>query len=145
MPVFLMVQLFAQWHRKEISLARILIIDDDPMVLELLQGVLSSAGHEVTAAANGLDGMKQFRAGFHELVITDVCMPYIDGADLLRVLRRETPDVPVIVVTGHSSIEKGASMQSTLELMSRLGAVHVLAKPFLPEALLESVAASLGR
>lgn len=124
-------------------MARILVIDDDPVILEVLTGILVAAGHDVTAATNGLDGMKHFYPDSHDLVITDVCMPYIDGADVVRVLHREAPKVPVIVITAHQSIEKGANSLPTQGMMSQLGAATVLTKPFSPEALMTAVNASL--
>ena len=129
--------------QKGSSLAQILVIDDDPLILEIVQSILAPVGHQVAVAENGLMAMKVFRPDEHRLVITDVCMPYIDGVDLLRVLRREAPQVPVIVITGHESIEKGTGKESTLELANKLGAVRFLHKPFTSQALLESVKESL--
>lgn len=125
-------------------MAQLLIIDDDPMILEFLVDALSAAGHTVTAASDGWEAMKRFRPYFHELVITDVCMPLVDGSDLLRVLRREVPSIPIIAITGHACFEKGQATASTLELMNELGATCVLAKPFSAETLLTAVDACLA-
>lgn len=120
-------------------LAQLLIIDDDPVVLQFLTDALSEAGHAVTSAADGWQAMKCFRPRFHELVITDVCMPQVDGSDLLRVLRREVPDIPVLVITAYAAIEKGDATASTQELMQALGATRFLTKPFTVGALLAAV------
>lgn len=122
------------------SMARIFLIDDDPVMLAMLSETLREAGHEVTTAANGWEALREFRPAWHELVITDVLMPYVDGKDLVRVLRRETPRIPVIAMSG--SFGEGDS--ELLAAVTRLGATHVLKKPFFPEQLLDTVNLSLS-
>ena len=117
-------------------MARIFLIDDDPLILEMLSDTLRGAGHEVSSAQNGWEALKEFRPDWHELVITDVMMPYVDGADMLQILRRETPRTPVIVVSGCVG-EQGAG--SVKALMER-GARRVLRKPVSPSELLDAVA-----
>lgn len=125
-------------------MAQILVIDDDPLIRDLLVCELSDAGHSVTAAADGWEGMKKFRPYFHELVITDVCMPQVNGVDLLRVLRREVPSVPVLVITAHASLDHGNTHESTHHVMSELGASRVLSKPFSHQELLLAIEDSLA-
>ena len=120
-------------------MAQLLIIDDDPMVLDFLTGALTEAGHDVTSAADGWEAMKRFRPHFHELVITDICMPQFDGSDVLRVLRREVPDIPVLVITAYEAFEKGDERTSTQALVNELGATRFLAKPFSIDTLLTAV------
>lgn len=120
-------------------MARIFLIDDDPVMLAMLSEALRTAGHEVTTAANGWEALREFRPAWHELVITDVLMPYVDGKDLVRVLRRETPRVPVIAISGGCAEGDG----ELLAAMARLGATRVLKKPFFPDQLLELVRLSL--
>jgi two-component system response regulator GlrR len=125
--------------KKDTGLAQILIIDDDIMVIEFLVDALNRAGHEVTTATDGWDGLKRFRPHVHELVITDICMPQVDGSDLLRVLRREVPGIPVLVITAHESITRGNQTAVTADLVSELGANRLLTKPFSVDALLAAV------
>jgi DNA-binding response OmpR family regulator len=120
--------------------AAILVIDDDPLICDMLATELADAGHAVTVAANGWEGMKKFRPDFHELVITDICMPQVNGADLLRVLRREVPDVPVVVITAHAVLAQGDANAPTRELMTELGAARVLTKPFSRQEMLAAIA-----
>lgn len=117
-------------------MARIFLIDDDPLILEMLSDTLRGAGHEVSTAANGWEALKEFRPDWHELVITDVLMPYVGGADMLQVLRRETPRTPVIVISGTFGLEGAVRIE---ELRAR-GAAMILQKPVAPEQLLDAVA-----
>lgn len=116
-------------------MARIFLIDDDPLILEMLSDTLRGAGHEVSTAENGWEALKDFRPDWHELVITDVMMPYVGGADILQILRRETPRTPVIVVSGRVG-EQGEGFVD--DLLAR-GARRVLKKPVSPENLLDAV------
>lgn len=120
-------------------MARIFLIDDDPVMLAMLSEALREAGHEVTTATNGWEALREFRPTWHELVITDVLMPYVDGKDIVRVLRRETPRIPVIAISGGCGEGDG----ELLGAMTRLGATRVLKKPFFPDQLLETVRLSL--
>lgn len=116
-------------------MARIFLIDDDPLILEMLSDTLRGAGHEVSTAQNGWEALKDFRPDWHELVITDVLMPYVGGADMLQILRRETPRTPVIVISGAFGQDGAARID---DLRAR-GAAMVLQKPVAPEALLATV------
>jgi CheY-like chemotaxis protein len=127
------------WHGVLTQVAEILVIDDDPLIRDMLSTELADAGHSVTAAANGWEGMRRFRPDFHDLVITDICMPQVNGADLLRVLRREVPEVPVVVISAHAVLEQGNSSAWTRELMTELGASRVLSKPFSRHELLAAI------
>ena len=124
-------------------MASIFLIEDDPVMLAMLADALNEAGHVVTTASNGWEALKDFRPAEHELVITDVLMPHVDGADILRILRRETPRTPVIAISG--SFGEGDSEGELLQAMKRLGATRVLRKPFSPQQLVATVAAVLAR
>lgn len=117
-------------------MARIFLIDDDPLILEMLADTLRGAGHEVSTARNGWEALKEFRPEWHELVITDVQMPYVNGEDMLQILRRETPRTPVIVISGTFGQDAPARM---IDIRER-GAALVLPKPVPPEELLAAVA-----
>lgn len=90
---------------------RVLCIDDEPIVRELLDQLLHNAGHTVELADGGQAGLDQFRAAaargapFH-LVITDLGMPYIDGRQLATTIKAESPDTPIIMLTGWGTIIK---------------------------------------
>jgi two-component system KDP operon response regulator KdpE len=116
---------------------RILAIDDDYLLLQLIQRSLESAGYEVTIALNGESGLQQLRKSPPHLVILDVMMPQMDGWEICRRIR-DLSTVPVIMLTAlgsHQDIVKGLKM----------GADDYLVKPFHPEELQARVEAVLRR
>ncbi|MBS1135100.1 MAG: Fis family transcriptional regulator [Burkholderiaceae bacterium] len=103
--------------------AHILLIDDEAIALANLSHVLKRAGHRVTACLDGAEGLAALAREPFDLVLTDLKMPKVDGMDVLRQVREKHPDVPVVVITGH------ATLDSAVEAM-KAGAFHYLAKPF---------------
>jgi len=79
---------------------RVLVIDDDEPVRRLLADFMSSFGYEVEAASDGVEGLTLFAQGRHDLVVTDVRMPGVNGWDVVRGVRRIRPDVAIVVVSG---------------------------------------------
>jgi DNA-binding response OmpR family regulator len=119
-------------------MARILVIDDDENLLSTIGQALTINGHSVVTANNGVRGEKLFRAEPFDVIITDIVMPEREGVEMIIVLRREFPHIPVIAMTG-----MGKRSALYLGLATRLGARRVLAKPFSIEALIEAVASVL--
>lgn len=116
-------------------MARILIIDDDKMVLNMLRQVLEGAQHTVVEASNGEVAMRLWREDPPDLIITDILMPEKDGLEVIRELRRECPTVKVIALSGGSrKIHFDA-----LDVAKRFGALSALEKPFELKELLASV------
>lgn len=106
-------------------MARILLIDDDTQLRELVAMLLSTAGHVVTTASEGEEGLKRFRAHPVDLVITDIVMPNQEGIETIMKLRAEFPRLGIIAMSG------GANFSSTwLQMASKLGASRTLPKPF---------------
>jgi len=101
----------------------ILLIDDELIALSNLTHVLEKEGYTVTACKDGESGLAAMQSTEFDLVLTDLRMPGIDGTDVLRHIREFTPDVPVIMITGH------ATLDSAVEAM-KAGAYHYIAKPF---------------
>jgi DNA-binding NtrC family response regulator len=101
----------------------ILLIDDEAIALTNLTHVLKREGYDVTACKNGESGLEALKHGDFDLVLTDLKMPGIDGMEVLRQVQASEPDVPVIMITGH------ATLDSAVEAM-KAGAHHYLAKPF---------------
>ncbi|MEW6416349.1 MAG: sigma-54 dependent transcriptional regulator [Pseudomonadota bacterium] len=101
----------------------ILLIDDEAIALTNLTHVLKREGYAVTACKDGESGLAALARTDFDLVLTDLKMPGIDGMDVLREVRARHADVPVIMITGH------ASLDSAVEAM-KAGAYHYLAKPF---------------
>ena len=101
----------------------ILLIDDEKIALSNLSHVLEREGYVVTACRDGESGLAAMQSKEFDLVLTDLRMPGIDGMDVLRHIRETTPDVPVIMITGH------ATLDSAVEAM-KAGAHHYIAKPW---------------
>lgn len=116
-------------------MARILVVDDDALVLEALRSVLLSAAHDVVAADDGVRALKAFRSEAFDLVITDIVMPDGEGLDLIRSLVALRPAVPIIAMSGSPHAVTGRY----LEMATLLGAQRVLPKPFDAATLLDMV------
>jgi CheY-like chemotaxis protein len=106
---------------------RILVVEDEPDLLELYHGVLEAEGYRVMTAANGEEGLAVFRLFHPELVFTDVIMPKISGIEMVQAIRREKPDTKIVYLTGFLGVE-GLRNQISNEL-SRYG-YRLLSKPF---------------
>jgi two-component system copper resistance phosphate regulon response regulator CusR len=78
---------------------RVLIVEDAPVIRDIIAHALRTAGHEITTAEDGVDGLRKFRAGEWDLVITDMHMPRMNGDEMAAVIKVEAPSVPVIMVT----------------------------------------------
>ena len=114
----------------------ILLIDDEAIALTNLTHVLQREGYQVTACKNGEDGLAAIQQSKIDLVLTDLKMPGIDGMAVLKDVQVHHPDVPVIMITGH------ATLDSAVEAM-KAGAYHYLAKPFRLAEAREVVRAAL--
>jgi CheY-like chemotaxis protein len=123
------------------TMVRVLVIDDNPEVRELMRAVLEEAGYAVDLAADGALGLVLQRARPAEVVITDIFMPNQDGIETVATLRGEFPNAKVIAISGGGTRVKGRSYLATA---AEIGAHAVLAKPFDSEALLDTVREVLG-
>ena len=121
-------------------MSKILIIDDDPSLREVIKVSLETAGYEVIEADNGLSGVPLACAQLPDLVLCDVRMEKMDGYRTLAALRQEnsTAPIPCILMTGQAD---KAGMRQGMEL----GADDYLAKPFAVPELLAAVQARLHK
>ena len=119
---------------------QILIIDDDEQIRALICAILERAGFGVIEAANGEEGLKLHRARRPDLVITDIIMPDKEGVETIIELRRESPELPLIAISGGGR----QSSQDYLALALKLGARRTLSKPFSRGEILEAVRDLLG-
>ena len=78
---------------------RILVADDDPAVLETSAQILSAAGYEVRTAVDGFDALAELRRSLPDVIISDLLMPNMSGFELLSVVRRRFPHIPVIAIS----------------------------------------------
>ena len=121
--------------------ARILVVDDNASMLRSLDEILSRAGHEVIQAADGAEACRISRDDGVDLVILDLFMPEKDGIETLRELRKRTPGLPIIAISGGGADDSGVDLLKAAVL---LGAVQSIEKPFTPAAMLEAVGKALG-
>ncbi len=84
---------------------RILLVDDDPLVRRLVSGCLVAAGYVVRVAVDGLDALEKLRAALPDLIISDLNMPRMSGIELLEVVRKRFPQIPVIVISAVAADE----------------------------------------
>jgi DNA-binding NtrC family response regulator len=122
-------------------MARILLIEDEDGLRRMLRLALEQVGHTVTEAADGREAVRLHRVDPTDLVITDIQMPEKDGLEVLMDLRRESPDVKVIAMSGGGRL---VSHAQALEMAVPLGAITTLTKPFRLEQLFEAVDKALA-
>ncbi|MDX2345238.1 MAG: response regulator transcription factor [Acidimicrobiia bacterium] len=122
----------------EESRARVLVVDDEQMLLDMVSDALTFAGYSVTSAADGLAALTQVRTEVPDLVILDVNMPEPDGFQVARSLRAYYPELPVLFLTARSDIED-------LRTGFESGGDDYLTKPFRLEELRLRVEALLRR
>lgn len=115
-------------------MARILIIDDDELLRSVLAKALTHAGHTVIQAADGRQGVDLVRATEIDVAVTDLIMPVQEGVETIITLRRDQPKLPIIAMSGGASNSK-----LYLEIAEKIGARHILSKPFLPKQLLDLI------
>jgi len=118
------------------SKTKILVIDDELIVLKSCERILSEAGYEIETAQSSPQGLKLVDEGKFDVVLTDLKMPEISGMEVLKTVRESHPDVIVIMITGYSTI------QTAVEAM-KLGAADYISKPFTPEELLDAISKAL--
>jgi DNA-binding response OmpR family regulator len=112
--------------------SRVLLVEDDQMLARIYSRALTAAGFVVDLAADGAEGFERLLAGTYDVVVSDLCMPRMDGLDLLQQVRRLRPDVPVVIVT--------AQVDERAYTMAReLGTVRYLLKPTTMDQLARAV------
>ena len=121
-------------------MTRILVIDDDEKLRRMVCRTLRRGGHEVIEAEDGVAGLRVFKTDHPEIVVTDIVMPGKEGIETICDLRRESPSLPILAMSGGR-----ASSDDYLHFASLLGADAILAKPFRSEDLLHEVDKLLRR
>jgi CheY-like chemotaxis protein len=111
---------------------RVLLVDDDPRLLTVLSDVLRSEGHAITTAATGEEALAMFDPGAHDVVITDLGMPKMNGWEVAQRIKTRSPATAVFILTGWG---EGVSAHESMQFVDR-----VIAKPVSAEALLEQLA-----
>src|SRR5207245_8030931 len=119
------------------DVATVLVVDDEPRIVQLVRDYLERAGFSVITAADGPAALRSARTGKPDLVVLDLALPGMDGLDVARSLRREGA-VPIIMLTARTD-------ESDKLVGLELGADDYLTKPFSPKELVARVRAVLRR
>jgi DNA-binding response OmpR family regulator len=114
---------------------KVLVIDDDVKITRVLDLRLRKAGYQVILAANGEAGLNLFKAEHPDMVITDILMPGKEGLETIMALRRDSPEVKIIAMSGGGRI--GA--EDYLDLAKKFGAQYTFTKPFTGKEVLQAV------
>ena len=108
---------------KAVEQVRILVVEDEEIVRNLLYDTLSKMGYKVKTALDGQDAISQIEKEPFEMVITDLKMPGMDGLELLQRIQKINPDICVLIITAYSTVESAVSAM-------KLGAYDYICKPF---------------
>jgi len=121
--------------KSDVTAARVLVVDDDDAVREMLAIVLQRRGIEVTRARDGNEALKSYKEGTFDLVVTDLIMPDKEGIEMILEIRAMKRPVRILAISGGGKVHQ--SMH--LNLARSVGADRVLSKPFMPHDLLKIV------
>jgi CheY-like chemotaxis protein len=118
------------------EMIRILLIEDDVAVLEMLKKTLEREGYQVTTASNGRIGIREYNSQSFDVVITDLIMPDMEGMETIISLRKDNPDVKIIAMSGGGL----NNPDEYLDVAKKLGAIKAFEKPLRRQVLLDAVA-----
>jgi len=116
--------------------SRVLLIDDDKDLLQLIAMRLTAAGYAVTAVESGEQALASLAVARPQVVVTDLRMQGMDGLALFDAIHRDSPSLPVVILTAHGTIPEAVAA-------TRRGVFSFLTKPFEPKVLLDTVAAAM--
>jgi NADH:ubiquinone oxidoreductase subunit E len=117
---------------------KILVVDDEPVVINSCERVLKDEGYHVDSALRGKDAMHMMEDNYYNLILTDLKMPEMDGITLIEWIRKAKPDTGVVVITGYPS-------QHTVQEALDLGCIDYVPKPFTPTMLTDVTHKALER
>lgn len=111
---------------------RVLLVDDEELFLKLLSERLEVRGLQVTSVTSGEDALARVEEQNFDVIVVDLAMPGIDGLDTLKLLKKQDPDLEIIMLTGHGTVHNGIAAM-------KLGAEDFLEKPVDIGVLLEKI------
>ncbi len=115
----------------------IMIVDDEPSILQSLKGILADDGFEVSTASNGYEALKRIEQEAPDLVLLDVWMPGLDGIETLQEIKKISPVTQVVIITGHGTIETAVNA-------TKLGAFDLIEKPLSIDKVIVSINRALN-
>jgi DNA-binding NtrC family response regulator len=119
-------------------MTNILIVDDDRVVLSSCKRILESEGYGTSLTSSAKEALQTLEGKNFDLLLVDVIMPEYDGMYLIGNVRKNRPDLPILVMSGYPTPE-------TISSGLHMGATHFIAKPFTPDELIRAVHKALGR
>jgi DNA-binding NtrC family response regulator len=123
-------------NRTDLPIPNLLVVDDDPVICELLERLYLQSGYSVVTATTAEEGLRRLAGEDVDFVITDIKLPGMDGVQFISCIHQSHPDLPVIAITGYADI------QIAVDVL-KLGASDFVTKPFDSAAVLESTRAAL--
>jgi len=117
---------------------KILVIDDEDIILQLSEDILTNQNYEVRTISNGNEGLRLLENEKFDLLLTDIKMPDIGGIDVIKSVRANNEEIPIIVITAYGTLDIAIDAL-------RLGAQGFLLKPFTPAELRSAVTEALGK
>ncbi|WP_031427488.1 response regulator transcription factor [Flavimarina sp. Hel_I_48] len=117
---------------------RILVIEDNPMVIKSLEFKLKKEGYDVHLTEDGREAMKKLESESFDLVLTDLMLPFITGNQLIEYIKKNHPDLPIIVLST-------ATQEDIITDAFSMGVDDFITKPFSPNELALRVKRSLGK
>jgi CheY-like chemotaxis protein len=120
-------------------MARILVVDDDPLVGSAVQTWLENKNYEVVLADGGVTGLDALSSHQFDLMIVDIFMPGMNGFESVRVFHKRAPTIPLIAISGYVFREQHSPAPDFLRMALDLGASCCLHKPFTPNQLLRAI------
>jgi len=115
----------------------VLIVDDESTIIDSLEGILSDDGFEVMHAYNGYEALKKIEEESPDIVLLDIWMPGMDGIDTLKEIKKMSPNLPVVMITGHGSIESAVDA-------TKSGAFDFLEKPLSIDKVMVTISNALN-
>ena len=110
----------------------ILVVDDDPLILTVVDLMIRHAGHVARTAADGVTALDLLADAPADIIISDIRMPGMDGLALANMVRKDYPQIPIILMTGYLSEYSSGSA-------SQIGVDHILKKPFKSTELMKVI------
>jgi DNA-binding NtrC family response regulator len=115
---------------------RIIVIDDDQTIREVLRDFLQELGYQVILASDGLEGMEKIKQERYDLIVLDIRMPYVSGIGLIKIAREINPHIPVICMTGYGVSPEKIAAEEEVNL--------ILSKPFELKTLSQAISKLLS-
>jgi CheY-like chemotaxis protein len=126
-------------------MARILVVDDDPMVCEAIEVCLQHQGFDVTVANGGEEGIRALETSAFDVMLVDIFMPHMRGFESIRVFHERAPQTPLVAMSGYAFADIEPPSPDFHKMALELGATYCLRKPFTPNVLLAALNECLTR